>query len=80
MERRFGLLQIERIEAFAEPSVDRRKKLAGLLPFALIAPQNNALTGGLVPVPDLSSATRKQCTAKLMRRFWSGGPFGCWPR
>jgi hypothetical protein len=38
IEQCFGLLQIERVEAFAEPSVDRRKKLAGLLPFALIAP------------------------------------------
>ena len=34
-----GLLQIERIEPFGEPAVDRCEKLAGLIPLALIAPE-----------------------------------------
>jgi hypothetical protein len=34
-----SLLQIERIEAFGEPVVDRSEKLAGLIPLALIAPE-----------------------------------------
>jgi hypothetical protein len=39
VERGLSLFQVARVEAFAEPAVDRREKLAGLLPFALIAPQ-----------------------------------------
>src|SRR6516225_2053261 len=35
----FGLLEIARVEAFAEPAVGRSEKLAGLIPLALIAPQ-----------------------------------------
>jgi hypothetical protein len=37
LEQRLRLLQIERIEAFGEPAIDGRKKIAGLIPFALIA-------------------------------------------
>jgi hypothetical protein len=32
-----GLFQIERVEAFGEPAVDRSEKLAGLIPLTLIA-------------------------------------------
>jgi len=39
IEQGLGLLQIERVEAFGEPAVDRSKKLAGLPPFVPIAPQ-----------------------------------------
>jgi hypothetical protein len=39
VEQGLSLFQVARVEAFAEPAVDRREKLAGLLPFALIAPQ-----------------------------------------
>ena len=39
VEQGLCLFQVARVEAFAEPAVDRREKLAGLLPFALIAPQ-----------------------------------------
>ena len=38
-EQRLGLLQVERVEAFGEPAVDRREKIAGLLPLPLIAPE-----------------------------------------
>src|SRR5208282_6272725 len=37
IEQRLGLLQIERIEAFGEPAIDRSEKIAGLIPLALIA-------------------------------------------
>jgi hypothetical protein len=33
------MLQVERVEAFSEPAIDRSEKIAGLLPFALITPQ-----------------------------------------
>ena len=36
---RLCLLQIERVEAFGEPAVDRSEKIAGLLPLALITPE-----------------------------------------
>jgi hypothetical protein len=39
IKQRLGLLQIERVEAFAEPVIDRSEKIAGLIPFALIAPE-----------------------------------------
>ena len=38
IEQRLGLLQIERVEAFGEPAIDRSEKLAGLIPLALVAP------------------------------------------
>ena len=34
-----GLFQIERVEAFGEPAVDRSEKIAGLIPLALTAPK-----------------------------------------
>ena len=39
VEQRLSLLQIERVEAFGEPAVDRSEKIAGLIPLALIAPE-----------------------------------------
>jgi hypothetical protein len=39
VDQSFCLFQIGRVEPFGEPPVDRREKIAGLLPFALIAPQ-----------------------------------------
>jgi hypothetical protein len=33
------LLQVQRIEAFREPTIDRREKIVGLLSFAPIAPK-----------------------------------------
>ena len=35
-EQRFGLLEIERIEALGESAVDRREQIGGLLPFAAL--------------------------------------------
>jgi hypothetical protein len=37
LEQRLRLLQIERVETFGEPAADRSKKIAGLIPLALIA-------------------------------------------
>ena len=40
IEQSLGLLQIERVEAFGEPAVDRREQSAGLRVLALIAPES----------------------------------------
>src|SRR5262249_32008373 len=39
IEQDLGLLQVAGLEAFGEPAVERSKKIAGLIPPALIAPQ-----------------------------------------
>jgi hypothetical protein len=39
LKQRLRLFQIERVEPFGEPVVDWRKKIAGLLPLTLIAPE-----------------------------------------
>ena len=36
IEQRLGFLQIERVETFGEPAVDRGEKIAGLLLFTLV--------------------------------------------
>src|SRR6266446_9181835 len=41
-----GLLQIERVEALAEPPVDRREQSAGLIALALVAPEPGKAGGG----------------------------------
>jgi hypothetical protein len=38
-EQRLSLFQIERVEAFGEPVVDRREKIVGLLSLPLITPE-----------------------------------------
>ena len=42
-KQRLCLFQIERVEAFSEPAVDRSEKLAGLFPLALVAPEPRML-------------------------------------
>ena len=39
VEQGLGLFQIERVEAFSEPAVDRSEQVASLIPLALIAPE-----------------------------------------
>ncbi len=39
VEKRLGFLQIERVEAFGEPAVDRGEEIAGRIPLAPIAPE-----------------------------------------
>jgi hypothetical protein len=39
VEQRLGLLQIGRIEALREPAMDRPQEIAGVVAFALVAPQ-----------------------------------------
>src|SRR5262245_5290675 len=39
IEQGLRLLQIARVESLSEPTVDRNKKITGLLPLALIAPE-----------------------------------------
>ena len=38
-EQGLGLLQIERVEAFSKPIMDRSEKIEGLVPLSLIAPK-----------------------------------------
>jgi hypothetical protein len=38
-EQRFSLFQVERVETFGEPAVNRGEKFASLITFALIAKQ-----------------------------------------
>jgi hypothetical protein len=37
IKQRLRLLQIERVKAFGEPTIDRSEKIAGLIPLSLIA-------------------------------------------
>jgi hypothetical protein len=46
IEQSLGLLQIGRVEAFAEPAVDRREKIAGLGAFPVITPELGEAGGG----------------------------------
>jgi hypothetical protein len=50
---RLRLLQVERIEAFGEPDVDRSEKIARLLPFPLMAPIRRR-SGALRRIPVIS--------------------------
>jgi len=52
IKQRLRLLEIERIEAFGEPAVDRSEKIAGLFTLALTAPiRVNAVSPGLIATP-----------------------------
>ena len=46
LQQRLRLFQIERVEAFGEPAVDRSEKIAGLIPLPLIAPEPRHAHGG----------------------------------
>jgi hypothetical protein len=46
VEQRLGLLQIGRIEALREPAIDRSKEIAGVVVFALVAPEPAKAAGG----------------------------------
>src|SRR5271154_1483149 len=46
LEQRLGFFQVERIEAFGEPAIDRSEKIAAFLPLALIAPEPREACGG----------------------------------
>jgi hypothetical protein len=50
IEQGLGLLQVAVIEAFGEPAVERSKKIAGLIPPALIAPQPRAAKNFAAPL------------------------------
>ena len=41
IEQDLRVLQINRVKAFGEPTIDRSKKIAGLTPLALIAPETH---------------------------------------
>jgi hypothetical protein len=39
IEQRLGLLQVKRVEAFGEPTIDRREKITGFAAPVLLAPE-----------------------------------------
>jgi hypothetical protein len=45
-EQRLCVLQIGGVEAFGEPAVDRREKVAGFGPSALLAPEPGEISSG----------------------------------
>jgi hypothetical protein len=61
IEQRLNLLQIERVEAFGEPAIDRSEKVAGLRPPALIAPE--VISSG--PIRNPAASFRQLSTARL---------------
>jgi hypothetical protein len=63
-----SLLQIERVEAFGEPPVDRSKQIAGLIPLALIAPEAGEIQGR-THLPK-SSALRTRHIEPLKKAFF----------
>jgi hypothetical protein len=46
VEQRLGLFQIEHVEAFGEPVVDRSEKLASITPLSLIASESRYAHSG----------------------------------
>jgi hypothetical protein len=74
VDQRLSVFQIERVEAFGEPAIDRGEQIASLLPFALIAPQPCMLIAArsskdIQQFSDLTH-TLHNCTSS------EGGPFG----
>ena len=61
--------QVERVEAFSEPAVDRSEKIACLIPFALIAP-NGARVGRLLD----RVCRARVLTSSVEARAIKGGP------
>ena len=39
VEQRLGFLQVESVESFGEPTIDRSEKIVGLISLSLIAPE-----------------------------------------
>ena len=67
-EQRLRLLQIERVEAFGEPAVDRSEKIAGLCTPALIAPEPRHAHCG-AQFPGLGLLLTRNCERTLEVRF-----------
>lgn len=65
-EQSFGLFEIERVEAFSEPAVDRGEKIAGLVLFALIAKKPRHARGrAQFPGLRLLCTRNRECTLEI---------------
>jgi hypothetical protein len=69
IQQGFGLFEVERVEAFGEPAVDRSEQIAGLIQFALITPEpRHAHCGAEFPgFRLLLTGNRKRVVKKLLR-------------
>ena len=65
VEESLGLLQIERVEAFGEPAIDRTEKIASLLPFSPVAPE-----------PRHAPCRRDRLAVFMARAVCLSAPFG----
>jgi hypothetical protein len=76
VKQRLRFLQIERVEAFGEPLVDRSEKIAGLIPLTLIAPEpRHAHRRAQFPRLSLLGASNRKRTLEIrfrFRRIWLG--------
>ena len=77
IKQRLSLFQIERVEAFDEPAVDRSEKIASLLPLALIA-QRRAMLIAARSAQQTWPAMRSLYAVRYFRRMPSCG-FQCSP-
>src|ERR1700704_4077963 len=65
VEQRPGFLQIGRIEALREPAMDRPQEIAGVVAFALVAPEPAKAAGGpQFPEPGALPARRLETALK----------------
>src|SRR5262249_39229070 len=70
LQQRLGLLQVERVEAFAEPAVDRREKIASCISLTLIAPElRHAHCGAEFPGFGLPRTRNGQRSPEICFRF-----------
>jgi len=70
IEQGFGLFQIERVEAFSKPAVDRSKQFASLLRFPLITPEpRHTHCGALFPGLRLLLTRECERTSEILFRF-----------
>jgi hypothetical protein len=58
LEQRLGLLEVGRVTALGEPTVDRREELVSLSAFALLLPQASKAHGSAQAVLSLGSDPR----------------------
>ena len=70
VQQRLRLLQIERVEPFSEPAVDRSEQFASLLRLALVTPEaREAHCGAEFPGFGLLLARDRECTLEIRFSF-----------
>src|SRR5262249_23634680 len=70
VERRLGLFQIARVEAFGEPPIDRSEKIASLIALSLITPEpRHAHCGAEFPGFGLLLTSNGECALEICLRL-----------